>query len=86
MTNDIELMMQVKVKVWPSDTPSFERVWSMPSDTLDDKGAKALLASVLRQTGFHLRECVAELSIDSQVIVSIIQQVKLVRRVQVFPS
>lgn len=85
MTNDFS-MMQVKIKVWPNDAPSFERTWLMPVDTLDDKGVKALLASVLRQTGFHLRECVAELSIDDQVIVSINQQVKMVRRVQMYPS
>lgn len=82
MTNELAMM---KVKVWPNDAPSFERSWSMPVDTIDDKGAKALLASVLRQTGFHLRECVAELTVDGRVVVSIIQRVKMVRRVKMYP-
>ena len=85
MTNELA-MMNIKVTVWPSDELSFERCWAMPSDTLDDKGVTDLLASVLRQAGMGSRECVAELSIEGQVIVSITQQVKMVRRVQRYPS
>lgn len=79
-------MMNVRVKVWPSDAPSFERSWSMPVDTIDDKGAKALLASVLRQRGMQLCECVAELTVDGVVVVSISQQVKMVRRIKMYPA
>lgn len=79
-------MMNVKIKIWPNDAPSFERIWMMPVDTLDDKGMQAMLASALRQSGMHLRECVAELSVDGTVVVCVTQQVRMVRRVKMYPS
>lgn len=79
-------MMAVKITVWPSDRPSFGIDWTMPVDSLDDKGMQNMLVSYLRQRGMHLSECVAELTVDGTMVVSIIQQVKLVRRVQMYPK
>ncbi len=79
-------MMNVKITVWPIDAPSCSIDWTMPVDSLDDRGMRALLASYLRQRGMHLSECVAELTVDGQVIVSISQQVKMVRRIKMYPA
>lgn len=81
-----EVMMHVHIKVWPSDASSFVVEWDMPSSVLDDKGAVALLRSVLRQSGMELRECVAELSVNTQVIVCVTQQCKMVRSTRLYPK
>lgn len=86
MNDAIELQMRVKIKVWPNDASSFEVQWTMPASVLDDKGAKALLQSVLRQSGMTLRECVAELSIDNQVIVCVTQQLRMVKTTRLYPA
>lgn len=86
MNDAIELMMRVKIKVWPNDASSFETSWTMPASVLDDKGAKDLLQSVLRQSGMTLRECVAELSIDNQVIVCVTQQLRMVKHTRLYPQ
>ena len=85
MTNELA-MMNVKITVWPIDAPSFSIDWAMPVDSLDDRGMRALLASYLRQRGMQLCECVAELTVDGRVIVSISQQVKMVRRIKMYPA
>lgn len=86
MNDTIELQMKVRIKVWPNDGASFETSWTMPASVLDDKGAKALLQSVLRQSGMTLRECVAELYIDNQVIVCVTQQLRMVKSTRVYPQ
>lgn len=83
MTEDT---MHVHIKVWPNDASSFVVEWDMPSSVLDDKGAVALLQSVLRQSGMQLRECVAELSVNRQVIVCVTQQTKMVRSTRLYPK
>ncbi len=79
-------MMVVKITIWPNNAPSYSIEWEMPVDSLDDCGMRALVASYLRQRGMQRCECAAELSIDNQIIVSIIQQVKLVRRTKMYPA
>lgn len=79
-------MMNVKITVWPIDAASYSIEWSMPVDSLDDKGMQDMLVSYLRQRGMQLRECVAELQVDGTVVVSIRQQVKMVRRIKMYPA
>lgn len=85
MMNELA-MMNVKITVWPIDAPSCSIDWTMPVDSLDDRGMRALVASYLRQRGMHLRECVAELSIDSQVIVCVTQQIRMMRKTRMYPQ
>lgn len=80
------VMMNVKITVWPNDASSYSIEWSMPVDSLDDKGMQDMLVSYLRQRGMHLCECVAELQVDGTVVVSIRQQVKMVRRIKMYPA
>ena len=86
MNDAIELQMRVKIKVWPNDASSFEVSWTMPASVLDDKGAKALLQSALRQSGMTMRECVAELSVDNQVVVCVTQQLRMVKTTKMYPK
>ena len=77
--------MKVQIKVWPSDAPSYSTEWTMPQDVLDDKGVKSLLHSFLRAQGLELRECTAELTVDSQVIVAVRHQLKMVKTTRMCP-
>ena len=78
--------MRVQIKVRLSDAPDYIEQWDMPPCVLDDKGIKALLHSFLRTQGLELRECTVELTADSQVIVAISQQLRMVKTTRMYPQ
>lgn len=78
-------MSNVKITVWPVSSLSFHVQWTMPTGIMDTRATRALIDAVLRMYEMSDTECVVEVELDSAIVMSFGQQMKLVKRVRKYP-